>query len=161
VAHGHHALGHHQIAGRSFEPSRRQLQQDATCLGCRRAEFRAADARSPARSGEAIGGDEGIGPDVLHLGQVEVQFFGRNLPQRGRPALPQLDVACEDRRRVIGMNRDVGVDLRGIRRAGDLTALDGEGVTRLLFGANLLGNAQADNHGPCRLQKLTAGQRRP
>ena len=67
----------------------------------------------------------------LHLLEVEIQFLGRDLQQRRGPALAELDVARVQRRGVVGMNRNVGIDCVAVGRAGNEAAPRGGRCARL------------------------------
>src|SRR5262249_61332323 len=47
----------------------------------------------------------------------QLQFLGRDLGQRGDDALPQLDLACEDRRAAVGTDSDPGIELAVVLQA--------------------------------------------
>ena len=160
ACHGYHALGDCQLRHRHLQTLRGQRQQRSPRLSSRGAELGAADAGRSAGCSEAVGGDKRIGPDSQDLTEVEIKLLRRNLAQRRRSTLTDIDITGENGRRVIRMDRDIRVDLRIIWWAGHRsTQPPRRGCAALSSHRQVGTDGEAHDQGARAFQKLATRRR--
>jgi hypothetical protein len=99
-----HAVVHRQLVNRNIEASRRFAQQQPTCFRAGMAQRASAVIRRAARGSVAfIGRGERIDRRHANARELDVELLGGNLRERRDDALSDLDLACEDRYRTVGL----------------------------------------------------------
>src|SRR5262249_14815610 len=106
-----------------------------------------------ARGGRAlIRRDVGVEPHRPELAHVEIELFADDLEKTRGVALPELAFAEIDRRGVVDMDRDPGIDRIGIRWASDIAARGGCRTSHAR-------EAEADDEGATALEQVAARER--
>ena len=96
---------------RNGELGRGEIDQHAADFGAGQAQRRAAVLDRLAAGGlPFVGRIGGIRRIDLHARQRQVEFLGRDLPERGQDALPQLDLAGVDGGVAVAADADPGVE---------------------------------------------------
>ena len=104
---------------------RRKLEQRLARLGGCRANCGASTSDGRTRvCATLIRRDVRIETDRADLAHVQVELFGRDLQKRRRRALPELDVADVDGRRVVGVDGEPCINLFWIGRTSRQAARD-------------------------------------
>jgi hypothetical protein len=145
-----------QLLDRSTEALRRELQQRTARLGRRAADLRrpAIDRRARIRAA-LIGRDSGVERDGVQLAQIEIELLSRHLQQRRRRPLPELGEADVDRRGIVGVNRQPGVDLFEVERSSGGSGFrptDGRCLTE-----QRVAEREADDERAAGLDEVAAG----
>ena len=71
-----------------------------------------------ARRRSLVGRQRAVALDQLDATDWQPEFFRRDLREGGAQAGAEIDLAGIDRRRAVGMEREIGIDLRGVDRLG-------------------------------------------
>ena len=107
------AVGDRQRVRRRRRASGRgEIDQDRAHLGAGEAQRRAAVLDRLAAGGLAFVRATGaVSAEIdRHARQRQIEFLGRDLPERGQDALPELDLAGEDGGGAVGVDADPGVE---------------------------------------------------
>ncbi len=132
-----HAVGDRELIARHTEALGGEIEQDRPHLRARHAQRGAAVLDRLAAGGLAfVRRLAGIAGDHLDACEREVEFLGRDLRQRGQDALPELDLAGEDRGAAVRADADPAIKPAvGLQAAGETrrflpardTWIEGEG----------------------------------
>ena len=158
--HRHDALGYGQVLHRRFQPLRGQTEKHTTRLGGGHARFCSADRGGPAGRCEAVRAHKGVVSNNRHLTEFEIELLRGNLTERSRAALPEIDVAEVNRRGIVWMDCDVGIDRCRIRGTRLHATLPGPRAPRRSLGRGCVCDPDAHHHDPSGLQKIPTRQNR-
>ena len=123
-----HAVGDRELCCIDAEALRREIEQNFADLGTGEPQRHAAIFDRLAAGGDTLVRRLlGVAGDQVEARQRQLELLRRDLGERGRHALAELDLAGAHRRRAVGMDADPGVEHPVLgEAAGEFRRLLGE-----------------------------------